>query len=93
MCHHPVCPSTDTIVFLPPKYVKNYFDFFLAYPLRIGVWWRQMPLTKEARKYFAKEGRKGGKARAAKLTKQQRREIAQKAIAARWAKAKKKKPA
>ena len=31
-------------------------------------------------------GRKGGKARAAKLTAEQRREIARKAAAARWAK-------
>ncbi len=31
-------------------------------------------------------GRKGGKARAAKLTAEQRREIAQKAAAARWGK-------
>jgi hypothetical protein len=33
-------------------------------------------------------GLKGGKARAAKLTPERRKEIAQKAIAARWAKAK-----
>jgi hypothetical protein len=34
----------------------------------------------------------GGKARAKKLTKQQRKEIGQKAIAARWSKRKKDKP-
>jgi hypothetical protein len=33
-------------------------------------------------------GLKGGKARAAKLTPERRKEIAQKAIAARWAKSK-----
>jgi hypothetical protein len=35
-------------------------------------------------------GRKGGKARLRTMTPEQRKEIAQKAIAARWAKAKKK---
>jgi len=37
-------------------------------------------------------GRKGGKARLEKLSPEQRREIARKAIAARWAKARKHKP-
>jgi hypothetical protein len=36
-------------------------------------------------------GRKGGKARLHKMTPEQRREIARKAIAARWARAKMKK--
>jgi hypothetical protein len=36
-------------------------------------------------------GSKGGKIRAAKLTPEQRREIARKAVLARWAKAKNKK--
>ena len=50
-----------------------------------------MALTKEAREYFAKEGRRGGKARAANLTKQERSDIARKAVQARWNKAKKEK--
>jgi hypothetical protein len=36
-------------------------------------------------------GRKGGKARLQKLTSEQRREIARKAVTARWAKARTKK--
>jgi hypothetical protein len=52
-------------------------------------------LPPEVAEYFAKMGRAGGKIggklRAAKLSPERRREIAQKAIAARWAK--KKKPA
>lgn len=48
-----------------------------------------MALSKEAREFFAKEGRRGGKARAANLTKQQRSDIARKAVQARWAKKKK----
>lgn len=49
----------------------------------------------EVREYFrriAEEGdypSKGGKARAKKLTKEQRKEAARKAVNARWAKAKK----
>lgn len=46
-----------------------------------------MALTKEAREYFAKEGQRGGKVRAANLTKARRSEIARKAVQARWAKA------
>lgn len=38
------------------------------------------------REYFQKITSQGGKARAAKLTKKQRKEIAQKAAKARWAK-------
>jgi hypothetical protein len=38
----------------------------------------------------AELGRKGGKARAKKMTKQERSESARKAVLARWAKAKKK---
>ena len=39
--------------------------------------------------YFAKISSQGGKARAAKLTKEQRQEIARAGAQARWAKAKK----
>ena len=39
---------------------------------------------KELREYFAKEGRRGGKATAKKLTQAQRKESAQKAAQARW---------
>jgi serine protease inhibitor len=45
-----------------------------------------MALSKEAREYFVKEGRRGGKARAANLTQQERSDSARKAVEARWAK-------
>ncbi len=45
---------------------------------------------KEIRDYFAKFGKQGGKARAQKLSKEERAEIARKAAQARWVKAKKK---
>jgi hypothetical protein len=44
---------------------------------------------KEIRDYFAKFGRKGGKATAAKLSPEQRKASARKAAQARWAKKKK----
>ena len=47
-------------------------------------------LNAEALEFFRKEGAKGGKARAKKLTKEERIAGAKKAIAARWAKQKKK---
>ena len=43
---------------------------------------------KEIREYFAKFGRKGGKAAAAKMTPEQRKASARKAAQARWAKKK-----
>jgi hypothetical protein len=51
---------------------------------------RPMALSREAREYFANEGKKGGKARAANLSAKQRKESARRAAQARWAKAKKK---
>jgi hypothetical protein len=48
-----------------------------------------MALSKEAREYFAKEGRKGGKLAAQRMTKEERREKMRRAAQARWAKAKK----
>jgi hypothetical protein len=48
-----------------------------------------MALSKEAREYFAKFGRKGAKQRLQKMTPEQRKEVAQKAAKARWAKKKK----
>jgi hypothetical protein len=45
----------------------------------------------EIRNYFAKFGREGGKARAAKLTPKQRKDSARRAAAARWSKVKKEK--
>jgi general stress protein YciG len=46
--------------------------------------------TKEfSRDFFVKTGRRGGQARASNMTPEQRREAAQKAIRARWAKQKK----
>ncbi len=41
---------------------------------------------KDIREYFAKFGKEGGKARARKLTPEQRSEGARKAVQARWAK-------
>jgi hypothetical protein len=43
---------------------------------------------KELTKYFAKFGKQGGKARAKKLTAEQRKESASKAAKVRWAKQK-----
>ena len=43
---------------------------------------------KEIKDYFAKFGKQGGKARAKKLTPEQRKESARKAANARWKKAK-----
>ncbi len=40
----------------------------------------------DGKEYARKGGRKGGKARAAKMTPEQRREIAKKAAAVRWSK-------
>jgi hypothetical protein len=51
-----------------------------------------MPSKQEIRDYFAKFGRKGGKATARKLTAKQRKEIAQNAAKARWDKQKQKTP-
>lgn len=45
-----------------------------------------MASKKEIREHFAKFGKQGGKARAAKLTVQERSESARKAALARWAK-------
>ena len=42
-------------------------------------------LPKAARRYLARIGRKGGKARLTTLTPERRREIARNAIRARWA--------
>jgi hypothetical protein len=60
---------------IPPKYGGNL---------------RLMVLNKEAREFFAKEGRKGGKIAAKRMTPEQRREKMRRAAQARWAKAKKK---
>lgn len=47
-----------------------------------------MALTKEAREYFAKAGRKGAKLRQQKLSPEERKQIASRAAKARWSKAK-----
>jgi len=52
-----------------------------------------MALSKAVREYFAKEGRKGGKATAKNRTAEERSAAARKAVQARWAKAKNKKGA
>lgn len=52
-----------------------------------------MKITPELRKYFSEIGRKGGKkggpARAAKLTAEERREVSRKGLQARWGKKRK----
>jgi hypothetical protein len=45
-----------------------------------------MVLTKEAREFFARAGRKGAKLRQQKLSPAERKEIAKNAAKARWAK-------
>jgi hypothetical protein len=47
-----------------------------------------MALTKEAREFFAKAGRKGAKLRQQKLSPEDRKQIARRAAEARWAKKK-----
>lgn len=53
-------------------------------------WERRPALAKDKDSYAAEFARKGGKARAKKLTPERRREIARNAVQARWTKAKKK---
>jgi hypothetical protein len=48
-------------------------------------------LSEEIREYFRKQGSIGGKKRSESLTAEQRRELARKAVQARWAKARTKK--
>jgi len=48
-----------------------------------------MALSKEAREFFAKEGRKGGKAYVKNTTPAERKAAARRAALARWAKQKK----
>jgi hypothetical protein len=48
-----------------------------------------MALSKEAREYFAKEGKRGGATRAKNLTEKERKDSARKAAQARWSKQKK----
>jgi hypothetical protein len=50
---------------------------------------RMKKLNPELREYFASLGKKGAKARMKVLSPERRKEIGRKAIAARWAKAKK----
>jgi hypothetical protein len=49
-----------------------------------------MALTKEAREYFAKEGRRGGKAYVKNTTPEERKAAASRAAKARWSKKKQK---
>jgi hypothetical protein len=49
------------------------------------------PISPELSEYFAKIGRKGGKARLRTMTAERRREIAKRAVAAREAKKEEKK--
>lgn len=57
-----------------------------AYPLRMC--YRCLVNQREIKQYFAKFGKEGGKARAKKLTPEERKESARKAARARWAKQK-----
>jgi hypothetical protein len=68
--------------------VSIFVDFLL------GIYLRWLPMAKKQKNPHAVAlgklgGSKGGKIRAAKLTPEQRSEAARKAVAARWAKAKK----
>lgn len=49
-----------------------------------------MVLSKEAREYFVKEGRRGGKAYVKNTTPEQRKAAARRAAQARWAKSREK---
>jgi hypothetical protein len=74
---------------------KNLHIFSLIFHNRLKYYcgMAKQTLPQEFRDYLAKLGRKGGlkggPARAASMTPERRREIAQKAIRARWAKRKK----
>jgi hypothetical protein len=50
---------------------------------------KKIELNDEAREFFREQGANGGTRAAARMTKKARKQRAQKAIAARWAKAKK----
>ena len=50
---------------------------------------KKIAMPAVVRRFYAKMGRKGGKARARKLSKARRREIAEQASRARWGPAKK----
>ncbi len=52
-----------------------------------------MALSKKAREFFVREGRKGGKIAAMHMTAEERKEKMRRAARARWAKAKKNKTA
>ena len=73
------------------QFWTNYFLDFLK-PLTYALSMGKRTLPAEFREYLAKIGRKGGKkggpARAAKMTPEERRESARKAVLARWAKRK-----
>lgn len=70
-------------------YCQDIFGLDCQRGLRNNRGMGKKPLPPEIREYFAKEGRKGGlkggPARAAKMTPQERSESARKAVKVRWA--------
>ena len=84
----PLC-FTRTILYIPPKHCQEESGNTLHTAV-LSASLREMTLSKEAREFFAKEGRKGGKIAAKRMTPEQRREKMRRAAQARWAKAKKK---
>jgi hypothetical protein len=50
---------------------------------------RQKPMTEMLSEYFSRLGRKGGKARAEGMTREERRQLARKAALAKWDKQRK----
>jgi predicted nucleic acid-binding Zn-ribbon protein len=52
----------------------------------VGAWYRIAAMT-TLREHLSRLGKKGGKARAERMTAEQRRDSARKAVEARWAKA------
>jgi len=87
---HSACPSI-VILCAPRPHCQVLFLLFSCAPPPKVLSSRPMALPEAVREFFVKEGRKGGKLSAQKLTPKQRKESARRAARARWAKGKKKK--
>jgi hypothetical protein len=85
-------PDYEIDIILTPSALSSEFLNIYCIPPLHGAKVLLMSLTKEAREYFAKEGRKGGKAYAKNATPEERKERARRAAQARWGKPKEKKP-
>ena len=79
----------DQDYMLTPSACQVKSRLLLLWPI-VGANVPLMVLTKEAREFFVKQGRKGGKAYAKNSTPEQRKAAARRAAQARWAKSKKK---